>query len=133
MPQCLALVDVVHTISSLTGFEALLRGREVVCYGVPFYAGFGLTVDVMESDNAPKLAAMARRKRQTPLDLPALIYGVLIEYPLYRLPEGYGLASPEQVIDHLYRHQHRQPSPLITKRLLKTLKTNAMRLRKFTI
>ena len=35
-------VDGVHTITSLTGFEALLRGRDVTTYGA-FYAGWGLT------------------------------------------------------------------------------------------
>ena len=39
MPDCLEWVDEVHTISSLTGFEALLRGLDVTCYGLPFYAG----------------------------------------------------------------------------------------------
>ncbi|WP_199438637.1 capsular polysaccharide biosynthesis protein [Vibrio owensii] len=38
-------VDEVHLISSLTGFEALLRGKSVYCYGMPFYAGWGLTTD----------------------------------------------------------------------------------------
>ena len=38
-------VDCVSTITSLTGFEALLRGKDVVCFGAPFYAGWGLTTD----------------------------------------------------------------------------------------
>ncbi|MGM8887759.1 capsular polysaccharide export protein, LipB/KpsS family, partial [Psychrobacter sp. 1U2] len=46
MPDCLECVDEVHTISSLTGFEALLRGLKVTCYGLPFYAGWGLTTDI---------------------------------------------------------------------------------------
>jgi capsular polysaccharide export protein len=40
-----AAADEVHVISSLAGFEALLRGRKVVCWGWPFYAGRGLTDD----------------------------------------------------------------------------------------
>lgn len=46
VPDCLESVDEVHTISSLTGFEALLRGLDVTCYGLPFYAGWGLTTDM---------------------------------------------------------------------------------------
>ena len=38
-------VDEVHTLTSLTGFEALIRGKKVHCYGMPFYGGWGLTVD----------------------------------------------------------------------------------------
>lgn len=32
--------DEIWTITSLLGFEALLRGKPVVCLGVPFYAGW---------------------------------------------------------------------------------------------
>ncbi len=133
MPQCLSVCDVVHTISSQTGFEALLRGVAVVCYGMPFYAGFGLTTDVVENDNLPKQAAIARRTRQTPLSLEALIYGTLIDYPVYRLPHGYGLASVEQVIDYLYNQQQDAPKPSLKKRIIQAAKTNFMRLRRFTI
>lgn len=126
MPDCLDGCDVVHTISSLTGFEALLRGLEVVCYGVPFYAGFGLTTDVVEPDNTVKINALNRRCRADGLTLPALIYGVIVEYPLYHLPHGHGLAQPEAVIEYLYNHQHIQISPTFTQRA----KTAFMRLRK---
>src|SRR5690606_34893172 len=46
MAHLLGQVDEVHTITSLTGFEALIRGRSVTCYGQPFYSGWGLTTDV---------------------------------------------------------------------------------------
>lgn len=38
-------VDHVYTITSLTGLEALLRGKKVTVLGKPFYAGWGLTDD----------------------------------------------------------------------------------------
>lgn len=90
MPQCLARVDAVHTISSLTGFEALLRGKAVTCHGLPFYAGWGLTTDRI---------SCPRRNRQ--LTLLELVYVTLVSYPMYRLPEGHGLAEIEQVIHYL--------------------------------
>ncbi|MEN8625048.1 capsular polysaccharide biosynthesis protein [Psychrobacter proteolyticus] len=101
IPDCLEWVDEVHTISSLTGFEALLRGLDVTCYGLPFYAGWGLTTDIDEQ-SLPKATYLKRRERDMPLSLEQLIYGALICYPLYRLPDGYGLAQVEQVIDYLY-------------------------------
>ncbi|WP_367106554.1 capsular polysaccharide biosynthesis protein [uncultured Psychrobacter sp.] len=101
MPDCLTAVDEVHTISSLTGFEALLRDLKVVCYGLPFYAGWGLTVDI-DAQLLPKSKYLQRRKRKTPLTLEQLLHATLIDYPLYRLPNGYGLAQVEQVIDNLY-------------------------------
>lgn len=132
MPDCLDILgehDRVHTISSLTGFEALLRHKKVVCYGLPFYAGFGLTCDVVETDNLPKLTALTRRKREhlPPLDLDSLIYATLIDYPIYRLPHGVGLATPENVIDYLYHHK--KPTTF-TQNLTQNMKTKFMQLRK---
>ncbi len=39
------IVDKVYVVTSQLGFEALLAGRHVVCFGAPFYAGWGLTDD----------------------------------------------------------------------------------------
>ncbi|AWM28066.1 capsular biosynthesis protein [Sinorhizobium fredii] len=41
--------DHVYTITSLMGFEALLRGIPVTCIGLPFYAGWGATADRQSS------------------------------------------------------------------------------------
>jgi capsular polysaccharide export protein len=81
-----AAVDEVHCLSSLSGFEALLRGRRVVTHGRPFYAGWGLTED---RDPPP------RRGRRLPLD--ALVAGALILYPRYRDPLT-GLPCPPEVL-----------------------------------
>jgi capsular polysaccharide export protein len=35
----------VYTVSSLLGFEALVAGCAVRCFGLPFYAGWGVTLD----------------------------------------------------------------------------------------
>ncbi|MDR2100224.1 MAG: capsular polysaccharide biosynthesis protein [Campylobacteraceae bacterium] len=69
--------DEVHTITSLAGFEALLRGKKVVTYGMPFYAGWGLSDDMLTND---------RRKRK--LNLHELIAGALILYPRYISPKN---------------------------------------------
>jgi capsular polysaccharide export protein len=74
--NCVAACDVVHTMTSLTGFDALLRGKRVVVYGQPFYAGWGLTEDVLQEG-----AAFARRQRRLSLD--ALVAGTLLRYPIY--------------------------------------------------
>lgn len=68
----LANTDEVHVRTSLFGFEALMRGKSVVCHGVPFFAGWGLTRD---------LVVPLRLHR--PLELDALIAGALILYPSY--------------------------------------------------
>lgn len=74
---CLKHADEVHTLTSLSGFEALLRGKTVHCYGLPFYAGWGLTRDYL---NLP------RRTRK--LALWELVAGTLIHYACYVHPES---------------------------------------------
>lgn len=66
-------VDEVHTLSSLAGFDALVRGKKVVTYGLPFYAGWGLTEDYVEE--------IPYRSRTVSLD--ALVAAALILYPVY--------------------------------------------------
>ncbi len=83
-------VDEIHTITSLTGFEALLRGRAVTCWGQPFYAGWGLT-----QDRAP----IARRVRRLTLD--ELVAGALILYPRYQDPVTELPCPPEALLDRL--------------------------------
>ena len=88
MARLLDLVDAVHVLTSLTGFEALLRGREVTCHGIPFYAGWGLTRDLA--------APPARRVRQ--LTLAELVAAVLIVYPRYLDPVTRLPCPPEVLI-----------------------------------
>lgn len=92
--SCIAACDVVHTMTSLTGFDALLRGKHVVVYGQPFYAGWGLTNDV-----APRGAAFARRQRRLTLD--ELVAGVMLRYPLYWDWDLHGYTSCEAVLNTL--------------------------------
>lgn len=91
MDAMFAAVDEVHVLTSLAGFEALMREKQVVCYGQPFYAGWGLTRDVL----APQ-----RRTRRLSLD--ALVAGALILYPTYisRHVDG-GFITPEQALAEL--------------------------------
>lgn len=66
------VVDRVCTICSLAGFEALLRGLSVSTYGLPFYAGWGLTCD--------KYSFTRRQKTRS---LNELLYITLVLYSRY--------------------------------------------------
>jgi capsular polysaccharide export protein len=91
--DCLDAVDSVHTMTSLTGFEALLRRLPVTAYGMPFYAGWGLTTDRMADQLAP------RRGRDLPLE--ALVYALLCVYARYaRWPGGLSY-SPEALVSDI--------------------------------
>lgn len=87
----LACADTVHTLTSLTGFEALMRGVRVVVHGTPFYAGWGLT-----DDRAPPTGRRSRR-----LKLDELVAGALILYPRYLDPQHGLPCTPEQFIEQI--------------------------------
>ena len=90
MGELLQQVDAVHVLTSLAGFEALLRGKPVTCYGQPFYAGWGLTADMIP---------LARRSRRLALD--ELVAAALILYPVYLSRVTNRYTSPERVLDEL--------------------------------
>lgn len=75
---CLDACDTLATLTSLAGFEALLRGKRVMTWGRPFYAGWGLTEDAL---------SFPRRTRTVDLDI--LIAEALIRYPVNVTPDGY--------------------------------------------
>lgn len=81
----------VHTMTSLSGFEALLHGKVVHCYGGPFYAGWGLTIDHMK---------LPHRTRVISLD--ELVFGAFIKYPRYSLPGVEGLVRAEDALEWVY-------------------------------
>ena len=90
MHVLLDAVDAVHVLTSLAGFEALLRGKTVTCHGQPFYSGWGLTQDVLPHP---------RRGRTLALD--ELVATALILYPLYLDRRGRHLVNPEHALNQL--------------------------------
>lgn len=97
--ECIGLADEVHTMTSLSGFEALLHGRIVHCYGAPFYAGWGLTVDHMELPH-----------RQRSIQLEDLVHAAMLAYPRYVLPGMPGLVSAEAVMAALIKQRQQAHS-----------------------
>lgn len=83
----LGRVDAVHVLTSLVGFEALLRGLETHAHGSPFYAGWGLT-----RDHGPPLPRRTRRRT-----LAELAAATLILYPRYQDPVT-GLPCPPEIL-----------------------------------
>lgn len=79
LPSCLAACDEVHVMTSLSGFDALLRAKPVVTWGVPFYAGWGLTED--------RAHHPAFERRTTRRSLDELVAAALLLYPRYWDPQ----------------------------------------------
>lgn len=88
--QCIQAADELHTLTSLSGFEALMHGKKVFCYGMPFYAGWGVTQDEQESP-----------RRQRALTLDDLVYQALIAYPTYVDPLSREAITVERALDVL--------------------------------
>ncbi|MFW2589005.1 capsular polysaccharide biosynthesis protein [Sagittula sp. SSi028] len=93
MGRLLREVHEVWTMTSGTGFEALLRGIPVTTLGAPFYAGWGLTTDI-----GP---VPARRLSGPRPSIEALAYAALIDYPRYYDPISGLPCTVEVIVDRL--------------------------------
>ncbi len=87
----LNVVDEVWTMTSLLGFEALIRGLPVTTTGAPFYAGWGLTRD---------LGRVPARRIARPT-LAGLVHATLIDYPRYFDPLRRAPCPVEVVVERL--------------------------------
>jgi capsular polysaccharide export protein len=107
---CLDVATEVHTMTSLVGFEGLLRGLPVKTYGSPFYAGWGLT-----DDRIP----CTRRTRR--LGLEELVHGVLSLYPRYYAHEFGCFLTAEEAVTHLEKTRSRdgrgEVSPTLSRKV----------------
>lgn len=92
--SCIEACHTVVTMTSLTGFDALLRCKQVVVHGRPFYAGWGLTEDKLP---------VPRRSRQRTLD--ELVACALLHYPLYWDPVLKGYTNCEAVLNQLVQQR----------------------------
>ena len=104
MASLFGAIDAIHVLTSLAGFEALLRGVDVTTHGLPFYAGWGLTRDL----GAP----LTRRQRR--LALNQLAAGVLLIYPKYLDPVT-GLPCTPEILIHRLSEQKRPQETWLTR------------------
>lgn len=79
----------VYVFSSMFGFEALMAGKEVHVFGLPCYAGWGLTVDEKNC---------ARRHQHRTLE--EVVYAIFFSNTYY-LDEQGRRCEPEQAVDYL--------------------------------
>ena len=84
------IVDKVFVMTSGMGFEALMAGKEVRCYGMPFYAGWGLTEDVQHC---------ARRTRRASLE--DLFHASYIDLSRYFHPDRNETVEVEDIVDYV--------------------------------
>ena len=88
----LNLVDEVYVATSQLGFEALLCKKKVHVYGLPFYAGWGLTDDKLHTD-----------RRHRTLTLEEMFYIVYMSYSYYVNPDKGKLGTIDDAIDYILK------------------------------
>ena len=88
-------------MTSLAGLEALLCGTDVVTYGMPFYAGWGLTEDHCQFE---------RRTRKRTLS--ELVYLTYIEYPTYLDIDSGEFTSVEKTVTAMVTERKRNTVPI---------------------
>lgn len=90
LSDALQTIDRVYTMTSLAGFEALIRGIPVTCFGMPFYAGWGVTDD----------RRLCKRRRAT-RTIEQIFAASYILYPKYFDPQQKRLIQFEQALELL--------------------------------
>jgi len=99
--ELLPRMRAVYVMTSQLGFDALLWNVPVHTWGMPFYAGWGLTDD--------RLPPPARRQ---PASLAQLIHASLVRYPRYVCPERGQPCEPEVLMHWLgLQRRHRSTLP----------------------
>ena len=84
--------DKVYVCTSQFGFEALMCGKDVKVYGIPFYAGWGLTQDLQKCP-----------RRTNKRSLEEIFYITYIVYTHWVNPETNSRCEIEEAIDYLIK------------------------------
>ncbi len=95
----LEIVDRVYVVTSQLGFEALMAGLPVTCFGAPFYAGWGLTDD--------RIAVARRTARPTLAQLFAAAY---LDYAAYLDTRTGQRVSFEAAVDQIVKDRAGLPA-----------------------
>ena len=76
--QLLKIFKNVYVVTSGIGYEALMAGCHVTCYGEPFYSGYGLTEDKKTSTQIRRI-----KKLNRPLTIELLAYAIFYRYSIF--------------------------------------------------
>lgn len=83
-------MDKVYVVSSTMGFEAILAGKDVTCFGIPWYSGWGVTDDRKKCPRRLKIRSSEE-----------LFYGAYFHYTTYLNPKNHKIGNIFDVIEWL--------------------------------
>ena len=109
-------MDKVYVVSSTMGFEALLVGKPVVCFGVPWYAGWGVTDDRVQDS-----PAWARRTKKRSVN--ELFAAAYLHYTHYLNPFTHERGSILDVIEWLILQKQMTQQPFARSGLAANIKS----------
>ena len=89
-PSLIEHAAAVYCVTSLMGFEALVWNRPVRCFGMPFYAGWGLTED-----------ALPPPPRRHGASLEDVVHAALVAVARYADPASGAAWDAERTIAHV--------------------------------
>jgi capsular polysaccharide export protein len=96
-PWCvLEAVDKVYVCTSQIGLEALMCGKEVHCFGMPVYAGWGLTKDRVKLE-----------RRSAKVTLEELVHALYVSFAVYVHPLTSVPCEVEEYIEALLQLRNR--------------------------
>ena len=104
LDSVLELADEIHTMTSLVGFEALIRGKKVTTYGIPFYAGWGLTKDTRQCERRTAIHTVDE-----------LVATAFILYPRYIHPHTNKPCEIEVLLQEIDKEKNRYNSDKLYK------------------
>lgn len=88
LPALLDQCEKIYVVSSQVGFEGILRGKEVHVFGLPFYAGWGLTLDRQKI-----------RRRTARRTAEELFHAACIQQSVYLHPINHNIVEIEEAFD----------------------------------
>lgn len=89
-------VDKVYVVTSQLGFEAVMARKHVICFGAPFYAGWGFTDDRQ---------TIARRQARPKLE--QLFAAIYFDYSRYVSPDSKREISFEEAVTWIAEERRR--------------------------
>lgn len=92
-------VDKVYVVTSQMGFEALFCGKEVIIFGLPFYAGWGC--GELRSTNSN----IGRRKKKRTIQ--EIFYITYLKYVRYANPLTKQVCEIEEILSHILETRNR--------------------------
>lgn len=102
----------VYVVTSGMGFEALMFGCNVTCYGEPFYSGWGLTDDKKSSSYYRRIEKIGSK-----ISIETLVAAVFFKYSIFINPKTRDLITPEEAINYIVNIKY---SSLLLKNTIKS-------------